>query len=107
MSRSPVNKSFLHDFILPNSKYIDIYYCISTGYVIALYILMIIGTILHFKKGKFDNITLLQCSLLGIWLFLLLWESRSRYLVNYVPLMVTFAVYSLYLIRNKKIVFKL
>ena len=49
------------------------------------------------KNGlsKVNKKILLRCMLLGIWLFLLLWENRSRYLVNFIPIMIILTTISL------------
>ena len=101
LSRKPVEENFLHQFVLNKGNYFDILFCVSTGYILALYLFMVFAAILKRNDNKFNYILLLQCILLGIWLFLLIWETRSRYLVNFVPLMIVLATLSLNLIYEK------
>ena len=47
---------------------------------------MIIVSLFAIKKPE-KNETILRLSIFGLFLFLLIWETRSRYLVNYLPVM--------------------
>lgn len=44
------------------------------------------------RKRLFDNI---QITIIGIVLFLLLFEGRSRYLVNHIPIFIIVGIYGL------------
>lgn len=94
LQRQPENKSIIHEFVLKKGKYFDYFFYISTGFVLAMYVIMLSGCILDLKNNL-DEKTLLRCSLLGIMLFLILWENRSRYLVNFVPIMIVLSTLSL------------
>ena len=63
---------------------------------------MILGVI--FRKALPEKIQELQTvtniSIVGIILFLLLWETRSRYLVNYVPIFIINAYIGLFALSN-------
>lgn len=52
-----------------------------------------LGTIIKFIKKEKDEINILRLSIIGIIAFILLFEARSRYLINYVPIMIILAVY--------------
>lgn len=58
-------------------------------YVHAMAYLMILLLIISLIFSLFDNsvnfITVLQLAMFGIFLFLLLWESKPKYLVNFLP----------------------
>lgn len=97
LSRKPINNTWLHSIVLPNGKYFNICFNFYTGIVLAMYIFMVLGCILDIKTqiNSLDNKTLLRCMLFGIWLFLLIWETRSRYLVDFVPIMIILTVLSL------------
>ena len=110
LSRQPVNSSPLHNIVLPDSKYFDYCFNFYTGIVLAMYIFMVISCFIDLKGkiNRLDNKTLLRCGLLGLWLFLLIWESRSRYLVDFVPIMIVLTTLSLVdvntLIENSKLI---
>lgn len=55
---------------------------------------MFVGASFDIKKEKKDeNLLVLRTSILGITAFLLLFESRSRYLLNHLPVMIMLASY--------------
>lgn len=43
----------------------------------------------------------MQLSVFGIFLFLLIWETRSRYLVNFVPVFILLGLDAMQAIRNR------
>ena len=102
LNSKPINNSPLHAIVLPNGKYFDVCFNFYTGIVLAMYVFMFISCVVDLKNktNLLDNKTLLRCVLLGIWLFLLIWETRSRYLVDFVPIMIVLTVLSLYSIVN-------
>lgn len=56
------------------------------------HILLLLGIALSYKKTP-HLLTLLQIGIFGNFLFLLLWETRSRYLVCLLPVMVLLSAY--------------
>lgn len=62
-------------------------------YWCAVLILITLGTIIKFIKKEKDEINILRLSVIGIIAFILLFEARSRYLINYLPIMIILAVY--------------
>lgn len=66
---------------------------------ITLIGLMLIGTfrLLH-KKDLFESI--LTITIIGVFLFLLLWETRSRYLVLYLPIFLALAAYGTQILKG-------
>jgi hypothetical protein len=54
---------------------------------------VIIGAVQSFrsKSKKLSDMALLQISLLGLVLFLLIWEASSRYVINYLPIIILLA----------------
>lgn len=105
LRRKPVKSSLLHNFVLQNGKYFNVCFNFYTGIVLAMYIFMFISCAIDLKSktNLLDNKTLLRCTILGIWLFLLIWETRSRYLVDFVPVMIILTILSLYSIINNAI----
>ena len=75
--------SKLYQFFLvdQSTRYVLIYF--SQGVQFAFLILLIGGSLI--KKEEIDYVRL---SLFGIMLFLLFWENRSRYLLNFIPLFI-------------------
>ena len=104
LRRYPIKTSRLHNFVLAEGKFFDICFAFYTGIVLAMYIFMFAGCIMDLKNkiNLLDNKVLLRCTLSGSWLFLLIWETRSRYLVDFVPVMIILTVLSLDNIVNDK-----
>ncbi len=42
-------------------------------------------------KGKSDSMAYVDLAVFGLALFLMIWETRSRYLFNFIPLMIIMA----------------
>lgn len=40
------------------------------------------------KKPRFDYITLMHIITFGVYLFFLIWETRSRYIFNFTPIFI-------------------
>ena len=53
-------------------------------------VIIIIGSIL--KLSKKSEIDYLRLSLIGLFIFFLLWENRSRYIFNYIPIFILIIV---------------
>ncbi len=90
--------SWLREFFYYDGKY---YFSISTvrqGF--WLFILMLLGLSIP-KKGENKYLLVLKLSLLGLFLFELLFEARSRYLFTFVPIFVIVALDNFYHLLNK------
>lgn len=61
-------------------------YC--DGIHISMLMLMLISMIKGLTEKRIDPIFVLRLSAFGLALFLLIWEARSRYLVNFTPIFV-------------------
>ncbi|NLZ46866.1 MAG: phospholipid carrier-dependent glycosyltransferase [Clostridiales bacterium] len=53
--------------------------------------LMFLSCLGGFQKKRVTKMALVRLIVFGIALFLLIWETRSRYLINYIPLMIIMA----------------
>lgn len=74
----------LHGFVNLNSKK---YQIITANIMQITWTTLIIGLIMTYKsRGK--NVNILKFSIIGIILFIVLFEGRSRYLYNYVPIFI-------------------
>ena len=74
---------------IKSSKNNDVFYWMfSNAEWIILLILMLVGLYLckFLSKELQDLQWILSLSILGLFFFLLIWETRSRYLVNYSPI---------------------
>ncbi|WP_311769760.1 glycosyltransferase family 39 protein [Listeria seeligeri] len=56
-------------------------------------LLIIIGAFRFFKKQEFDLALLINITLIGVWLFHLIWEANQRYILFVTPLMIMSSIY--------------
>lgn len=85
------------------AKFIQNYaYCNKEGYInvtinvmqsiwIISLVFCVIDICINFVNERSSNINVLRLSIIGIILFILLFEARSRYLINYLPIIVILA----------------
>ena len=78
LSRNPKEITTLHQYITGDKKYVFVYLS-QVGYLIML-MNILIGAI-SLLKGKRTETHLFNITIFGVFLFLILWETRSRYLV--------------------------
>jgi hypothetical protein len=80
---------FIHEFTYPTSYIYQNYY---SNYLQAVWLLIIIlCTIASYPKGNDDKALIETLSILGLMLFLVLFETRARYLFIFTPLYVILA----------------
>ena len=88
LHRSPLKATALSDYFYAERPNNYIYLSISGGYHFLLGLIMIVGLLIGvIKETDFSFASLCYLILLGIFLFLMLWETRSRYLFNVTPVM--------------------
>ena len=64
--------------------------------------LMLIGAFRLLRtKDTFESI--LTITIIGVFLFLLLWETRSRYLVLYLPVFLVLAAYGIQILKGRDV----
>lgn len=83
-----VQRSWMHDIFLRNGKYYKYYFAYASAYQLLLAFLMMISAIKGIIKSKIDFTVLLKLIVFGIFIFLLIWEGRSRYLLNLTPVFI-------------------
>lgn len=93
LKRDPLQESPLHSWVL----YDGAEYGKTYRYCSAVHLLLLAGILLSlicclFQKGKSKEIQAMQLAVFGLFLFLLIWETRSRYLINFVPVFILLAV---------------
>lgn len=87
--RSPTIK----EMIDPKGKYFDIYNYTAQGIWIFVMLLLVIPVALRKKEVYHKELTMMRCTLFGILCFILLFEGRSRYMINHLPFFVMLASY--------------
>ena len=84
----PSNKTSLHDWVLYDGKNYDKYSTYATALHIVLMFGMIMGILLMLinKTYKENKMLVPYLALIGIWLFLMGWETNRRYFSNFAPM---------------------
>ena len=90
--------SFLKELIYSDGKYYNVVSTIRQFF--WLFILMLLPVNLFKNNSK--EILIVKLSLIGLFLFELLFEARSRYLFSYVPIFIFIAMYHMHYLFNKK-----
>ena len=83
-----VQRSWLHDIFLRNGKYYPYYFAYASAYQLLLAFLMMVSALKGIIKSKIDFTVLFKLIVFGIFIFLLIWEGRSRYLFNLTPVFI-------------------
>ena len=83
-----VQRSWLHDIFLRNGKYYKYYFAYASAYQLLLTFLMMISALKGIIKSKIDFTVLLKGIVFALFVFLLIWEGRSRYLFNMTPIFI-------------------
>ncbi|MCI5656039.1 MAG: glycosyltransferase family 39 protein [Ruminococcus sp.] len=81
-------KNFLHEFFLMDGRCFPIFKSISSGMQLSMLLMICVSLFSCIKKPRFDYITLMHIIVFGVFLFFLVWETRSRYLFNFTPIFI-------------------
>lgn len=91
LDQGPKRVTTLHTFIVPGSGAAGMLYYAAD----ALQLCLLLGCMLSALRAvvtKQHQLTVLRVAVFGCLLFLLIWEARSRYLLNFWPLLLLCAV---------------
>lgn len=94
-----IDSSLFKNLWYPEGKYYDVYQYISQVIWIGILIMCSIPFYFMFKRDseQYDYWhSVIRCTLMGIILFILLFEGRSRYLILYLPFFCILAVMGVY-----------
>nr|WP_302598881.1 hypothetical protein [uncultured Cellulosilyticum sp.] len=94
-----IDNSLFKNLWYPEGKYYDMYQYISQTVWIWILIMCSIPLYFMFKKksNQYDYWhSIIRCTLMGIILFILLFEGRSRYLILYLPFFCILAIMGVY-----------
>ena len=88
----PVKRCFWHEFVLPDGKFYFGFYSYSCMFLWFIILMMALSGFGAMLKRETDFMTFVRIGVLGLFIFLLIWEGRSRYLFNFSPLFILTAV---------------
>ncbi len=79
-------KNYAHEFFTSKGKYFKYVYYYCQVYHFSMLVLIIISLIYSLIKKEKEELTIMKLSMFGLLIFLLLWETRSRYMLNFIPI---------------------
>lgn len=82
---SEVGKNILTQFVYPSGAYYRIYTYMLQGIWILVFLGVAVSPFFQKKEKRSELYTIARCAVLGSLLFILIFEGRSRYLINYLP----------------------
>ena len=92
ISRSPEKNSKIQEYIIGGKNTLFIY--ISQFSHIIILVMILISAIGSIKKTASFEMSM-HIGIFGVFLFLVIWEARSRYLLCYLPILVITAFYGI------------
>lgn len=96
----PVRSSWLQSYCIQGMAHTGRIVYLATGLQLALLGPAVWGAIQSVRRQNW-SISFVQIALLGLGLFLLLWEARSRYIVSFLPLLAVCGVWGLCMEQKK------
>jgi len=90
LSRKPLTNNFIRDIVSVNGNYYPVFKSICDGIHFSIIIFMVFsgikGLLIMKRSNQMDFISCVRLSVFGLFIFLLIWETKSKYLVNFLPL---------------------
>lgn len=85
LQRNPVKDNKIKQYVIGEKNSMFVYISQFSHFIILLGIL--IGAVKYYKKTT-DFMQGINICIFGVFLFLIIWETRSRYLVCYLPILI-------------------
>lgn len=95
--RSPLDDNQYQEYIFGEKKEAFVYVS-QIVHLAVVFLIVLAGFSILKQRVNFEIV--LSITLFGVFLFLLFWETRSRYLILYIPVMLALASHGLYLFIN-------
>lgn len=94
LDRAVVRPNGLHEYIIYLGTRFEILGNFSLGLFLSM-LVMIVFAVFSAVKNKNTSAVMPSVSLIGVTMFLLLWEARARYILNFLPIFVLMAVFGI------------
>ena len=82
----PKRENLLSSFVLLDRPYYALYLSVCSGVYFVHLLFAVLSCLQDVKRRHFGS-AILYIAMLGLILFMLIWESRSRYIFNFVPIL--------------------
>lgn len=92
LNKKPLEKNIFQKVIFEDGKYLPVFKIYTEGYHLAMLGLVLLSIVVGIRKKPMDIIAVLKLAVFGLLLFLLIWETRPRYLMHFVPLLFLIAI---------------
>ena len=95
--------SEVYQFVLKENKMTLVYFC--QGVQFAFLLILIVSSVFELKNNKdIKEINYDKLAIIGLFIFFLFLENRSRYIINYIPIFILIIVTSYHnMFENRKI----
>lgn len=93
-------RSFLHELVLNDGENHMVLYAYCCGFQLFLILMMALSAFRCIIKPSVNEYVLMRGVVMAIFVFLLIWETRSRYLYNFTPAFLMLAVDGLDTVRS-------
>ena len=97
LQRQPVRKSWLQSVFFKNGKYYPLYDSYCTLYQWTLVIFIAISVLYGVIKRETGSAAMWKLALFGLFLFLSIWETKARYVMHFVPVMMLITIDVIYM----------
>ncbi len=102
LAKGMLSKGVLHEVVLKNGKYSNIYKYIPQAMHFGMLIYIIIAIIKSINNKDMENMqNVLIVTIFGMFVFMLIWETRSRFLLNILLFMLMLSVNGIEYISEK------
>lgn len=98
-----LEKGKIYDVLTEGKAFYACYKVYIQIFSYCMYIFAVAGAFLSLKRPKAAYGMFLRLTMLGVILFFMLWESKSRYIFNFTPVFMLAAIYGAEEIKNRKI----
>ncbi len=92
LQRQPVRKSWLQSVFFKNGKFYPLYDGYCTLYHWLLLFFICFSVIYGLIKRETGSSVMWKLALFGLFLFLSIWETKSRYVMHFVPVMMLITI---------------
>ena len=103
IEQKPIHNGIHQEFVFRDGKYSKIYAYYTQAQIITMYILMIFLTFYKLERKNL-NFTILKLTFIGLFIVFIIYEAKSRYIVNFIPVFMIMQVIGL---DNLNTIFKL
>ena len=88
-----INKGRLYDGLIAGRKYNKLFKIYVQIFTFCMHIFAVAGGLLRIRNPKNDHAMFLRLTMLGAMCFFMIWESKSRYILNFTPVFLLAAIY--------------